>query len=138
PDLTRRTAVNHRELGRTGWRVSEVGFGAWAIGGADWGGADDAESLAALHRAIDQGETFSGVDYEAGLAAVGGASPLVPPGATLAQLALRWIRTIVARPPPRRATRCCPRRRPPAARPSNRSRRPPAGPWRCRGGPGSP
>ncbi len=41
--------------------------------------------------AFDQGETFSGVDYEAGLAAVEELRPLVPPGATMAQLALRWI-----------------------------------------------
>ena len=42
-------------------------------------------------QAFDQGETFSGVPYETGLAAVERLRPLVPPGATLAQLALRWI-----------------------------------------------
>ena len=41
--------------------------------------------------AFDQGETFSGVDYETGLQAVEALRPLVPPGATMAQLALRWI-----------------------------------------------
>ncbi len=41
--------------------------------------------------AFDVGETFSGVDYEAGLAAVEELRPLVPAGATLAQLALRWV-----------------------------------------------
>jgi len=41
--------------------------------------------------AFDVGETFSGVDYDAGLRAVEELRPLVPPGATLAQLALRWI-----------------------------------------------
>ena len=40
--------------------------------------------------AFDQGETFSGVPYETGLAAVERLRPLVPPGVTLAQLALRW------------------------------------------------
>ena len=40
--------MQYRELGRTGWKVSEIGFGAWAIGGA-WGDVDDTESLAALH-----------------------------------------------------------------------------------------
>jgi aryl-alcohol dehydrogenase-like predicted oxidoreductase len=49
--------MNYRELGRTGWRVSEVSFGAWAIGGS-WGGVDDRESLAALHRAVDLGVNF--------------------------------------------------------------------------------
>lgn len=37
------------------------------------------------------GETFSGVDFERGLAAVERLRPLVPPGATMAQFALRWI-----------------------------------------------
>ena len=40
---------------------------------------------------FDRGETFSGVDYETGLAAVDKLRPLVPPRATLAQFALRWI-----------------------------------------------
>jgi aryl-alcohol dehydrogenase-like predicted oxidoreductase len=44
-----------RPLGRTGLVVSEVGFGAWAIGGGMWGHADDATSLAALQRALDLG-----------------------------------------------------------------------------------
>ena len=35
-------------FGRTGWLVSEIGFGGWGIGGGDWGGADDAESMAEL------------------------------------------------------------------------------------------
>ncbi|MBN1565840.1 MAG: aldo/keto reductase [Anaerolineae bacterium] len=49
--------MQYRELGRTGWQVSEVSFGAWAIGGA-WGDVDDAESIAALHKAIDMGVNF--------------------------------------------------------------------------------
>ena len=49
--------MQYRELGRTGWQVSEVSFGAWAIGGA-WGTVDDQESLTALHRAIDMGVNF--------------------------------------------------------------------------------
>jgi aryl-alcohol dehydrogenase-like predicted oxidoreductase len=47
----------YRELGRTGWGVSEISFGAWAIGGS-WGSVDDAESMAALHSAIDCGVNF--------------------------------------------------------------------------------
>jgi len=50
--------VEYRELGRTGWKVSAIGFGAWAIGGADWGTTDDQTSLTALHRAIDLGVNF--------------------------------------------------------------------------------
>ena len=58
----------------------------------------DTEFPPADHRAFnrdgagfDRGETFSGVDYEVGLAAVERLRPLVPRGATLAQFALRWI-----------------------------------------------
>ncbi len=49
--------MNYRMLGRTGMNVSEVSFGAWAIGGA-WGEVDDRESLAALHKAVDLGCNF--------------------------------------------------------------------------------
>jgi aryl-alcohol dehydrogenase-like predicted oxidoreductase len=49
--------MQYRELGRTGWRVSTISFGAWAIGGA-WGTVDDRQSLAALDRAIDLGVNF--------------------------------------------------------------------------------
>jgi aryl-alcohol dehydrogenase-like predicted oxidoreductase len=49
--------MQYRELGRTGWKVSEISFGAWAIGGS-WGTVDDGESLAALHKAIDCGVNF--------------------------------------------------------------------------------
>ncbi len=49
--------MHYRALGRTGWKVSEVSFGAWAIGGA-WGSVDDAESAAALRQAIDCGVNF--------------------------------------------------------------------------------
>src|SRR6202790_850665 len=49
--------MNYRTLGRTGWHVSEIGFGSWGIGG-DWGPTDDKASLAALHKAIDLGVNF--------------------------------------------------------------------------------
>ena len=49
--------MKYREFGRTGWKVSEVSFGAWAIGGA-WGVQDEAESLASLRRALDVGVNF--------------------------------------------------------------------------------
>jgi aryl-alcohol dehydrogenase-like predicted oxidoreductase len=49
--------MQYRELGRTGWKVSTVSFGAWAIGGT-WGTVDDRESMAALHRALDLGVNF--------------------------------------------------------------------------------
>jgi aryl-alcohol dehydrogenase-like predicted oxidoreductase len=49
--------MHFRELGRTGWKVSTISFGAWAIGGS-WGSVDDKESLAALHRSIDLGVNF--------------------------------------------------------------------------------
>jgi len=49
--------MNYRTLGRTGWQVSEISFGAWAIGGS-WGAVNDAESLDALRRALDLGVNF--------------------------------------------------------------------------------
>jgi aryl-alcohol dehydrogenase-like predicted oxidoreductase len=49
--------MKYRELGRTGWKVSEIGFGTWAIGGA-WGDVDDKESIKALHRSLDLGVNF--------------------------------------------------------------------------------
>jgi aryl-alcohol dehydrogenase-like predicted oxidoreductase len=49
--------MQYRALGRTGFRVSEISFGAWAIGGS-WGAVDDKESLAALNMAADSGVNF--------------------------------------------------------------------------------
>jgi len=49
--------MKYRTLGRTGFNVSEVSFGSWAIGGS-WGDVDDQTSLATLHRAIDRGVNF--------------------------------------------------------------------------------
>jgi aryl-alcohol dehydrogenase-like predicted oxidoreductase len=45
-----------RRFGRTGWQVSEIGYGLWGMGG--WSGSDDDESLASLERAIELGCTF--------------------------------------------------------------------------------
>lgn len=49
--------MQYRTLGKTGWDVSAVSFGAWAIGGS-WGSVRDDESLAALHRAVELGVNF--------------------------------------------------------------------------------
>jgi aryl-alcohol dehydrogenase-like predicted oxidoreductase len=49
--------MHRRALGRTGWSISEVSFGAWAIGGT-WGNVRDDESLRALHAAVDAGMNF--------------------------------------------------------------------------------
>ncbi|HEX3777410.1 MAG TPA: aldo/keto reductase, partial [Polyangiaceae bacterium] len=49
--------MQYRALGRTGFTVSTISFGAWAIGGT-WGPVDDEESLKALHRALDLGVNF--------------------------------------------------------------------------------
>lgn len=49
--------MQYRELGRTGYNVADISFGAWAIG-SSWGEVDDRESVAALHRAVDLGVNF--------------------------------------------------------------------------------
>jgi aryl-alcohol dehydrogenase-like predicted oxidoreductase len=49
--------MKYRTLGRTGYEVSEVGFGAWAIGGT-WGEVPEVDAMAALDEAVDQGITF--------------------------------------------------------------------------------
>ena len=49
--------MQYRELGRTGWKVSTISFGSWAIGSA-WGRVDDHESMDALRRAVDLGVNF--------------------------------------------------------------------------------
>ena len=49
--------MNKRRFGRTGWELSEVGFGAWAIGGS-WGDVSEDGAKAALHAALDAGVDF--------------------------------------------------------------------------------
>jgi aryl-alcohol dehydrogenase-like predicted oxidoreductase len=49
--------MRYRTFGRTGWQVSEIGYGMWAIGGM-WTGSDDEESLRSLQRAVDLGCNF--------------------------------------------------------------------------------
>jgi aryl-alcohol dehydrogenase-like predicted oxidoreductase len=50
--------MEYRPLGRTGLSVSEIGYGAWGIGGSMWIGAEEDESVRALHRAIELGVNF--------------------------------------------------------------------------------
>src|SRR3978361_1463023 len=47
-----------RTLGRTGLEIGDVGYGAWGIGGKQWQGSTDAESVSALHRAFELGLNF--------------------------------------------------------------------------------
>ena len=48
--------MNYRRFGRTGWNVSEVGYGMWGLAG--WTGSDDTESLEALQRYVELGGNF--------------------------------------------------------------------------------
>lgn len=50
--------MEYRTLGNSGLQVSEIGFGAWAIGGDAWGPVEDTASLRAMERALDLGVTF--------------------------------------------------------------------------------
>ncbi len=56
-DSSKSAVEERREFGRTGWKVSPISFGAWAIG-ADWGTVDDRESMGALERSVDLGVNF--------------------------------------------------------------------------------
>ncbi len=58
-------SVKMRSPGRSGIRVSEIGFGAWGIGGG-WGATDDAEAKRALHRYLDLGGNFLDTAYAYG------------------------------------------------------------------------
>jgi len=49
--------MKYRRFGRTGWMVSEIGYGMWAMGGA-WSGSDDEQSLLALERSVELGCNF--------------------------------------------------------------------------------
>ena len=48
--------MKYRKFGRTGWMVSEIGYGMWGLAG--WTGSDDEESLRSLQRAVDLGCNF--------------------------------------------------------------------------------
>lgn len=45
--------MRYRKFGRTGWPISEIGYGMWGMGG--WTGSNDDESMQALQRAVDLG-----------------------------------------------------------------------------------
>ena len=49
--------MKYRSFGRTGWQISEIGFGAWQLGG-DWGKVDDEASIRTLHHAFEKGINF--------------------------------------------------------------------------------
>ena len=49
--------MKSRQFSRTPWSVSEIGFGAWAIGGS-WGDVSEADAKGAVHAALDAGMTF--------------------------------------------------------------------------------
>lgn len=48
--------MKYRRFGRTGWEISEVGYGMWGMG--DWSGSDDRESMVSLQRSVDLGCNF--------------------------------------------------------------------------------
>ena len=49
--------MNYRKLGRTGWEISEISFGSWAIGGS-WGDVNDSDSIKSLRKALELGVNF--------------------------------------------------------------------------------
>jgi aryl-alcohol dehydrogenase-like predicted oxidoreductase len=57
-NLEKNRIMNYTQLGARGPRISTIGFGAWAIGGMNWGKTDDRVSKRALHETLDQGVTL--------------------------------------------------------------------------------
>src|SRR5690606_32274333 len=53
--IRKESVVVRRTLGTSGFEISTIGVGTWAVGGWQWGGQDDADSIAAIHAAIDHG-----------------------------------------------------------------------------------
>src|SRR5262245_19050215 len=85
-----------RALGSTGYRVTEIGFGAWGIGGEMWRGVDDAEGRRALREAVDQGITM----FDTALAYGGGHSERVI-GETLKEEIRRQSVVVATKIPPK-------------------------------------
>jgi len=56
--------MNYRRFGRTGWEVSEMGYGMWGMAG--WTNSSDEESLQSLQTAVDQGVNFFDTAYAYG------------------------------------------------------------------------
>ena len=48
--------MNYRRFGRTGWNVSEIGYGMWGLAG--WTGSEESETMQSLHRAVELGCNF--------------------------------------------------------------------------------
>ena len=80
------SGIPTRPLGRTGWEVSEIGFGAWAIGGS-WGDVSEADAKATLSAALDAGVSF--IDT-ADVYAAGDCAEIVVPGAERNLLQQVW------------------------------------------------
>lgn len=81
--------MKNRTLGKTGYSVSAIGFGAWAIGATSWGKQDDNDSVKALHEADFRSKYFAGDRMERVVERVGRVREDFPDH-NLAQLALRF------------------------------------------------
>ena len=73
PDPITMKPMRYRKLGRTGMEVSDIGYGAWGIGGTQWLGGKDDESVRALNRALESG-LEEALEFEAQLQSVAGRS----------------------------------------------------------------
>src|SRR5438552_13424149 len=58
PTTGEEMAMEYRTMGSSDLKVSAIGFGCWEMGGQHYGGTDDAEVIAAVHRAIELGVTL--------------------------------------------------------------------------------
>ena len=80
--------MRYRTFGRTGWQVSEIGYGMWGMAG--WTGSDDEESLGALDRALALGCNFFDTAWAYG---AGNSEQLLGSGAEEARTARRSDRS---------------------------------------------
>lgn len=91
--------MKHRSFGRTGWQVSEIGYGAWQIGGTQWGPVREEQARAALHAALEAGITF----FDTALAYGWGRSEQLV-GKVIREAGVRDRVTIATKVPPKNRT----------------------------------
>ena len=126
------SALPRRRLGRTDLEITTLGLGAWAIGGPwayGWGPQDDAESVAAIHRAVERGVNWidTAAVYGLGHSELVVGKAVAALSACIAALPVHQVRTDLERRRSEGRTRGCS-----GPNPFVGSARPRSGGWACR------